>query len=133
MKKFIFLLILGLITTPALALESGSVDVRVTINKEPYIGDFLPADGYTIEEGDTLEISVDAADPNESDILQYQFTVNGVVKQPWNSESSFSYTLEDGDIGLNRITVEVTDGLETVQTQEVEIYVFRKPIAPPQL
>ncbi len=125
MKKIIITIIMVLIATQAAALDTASFNINVTVNKGPNITDFSPSDGYKVTEGDSLEISVNANDPN-NDTLQYQFLINNNIKQPWSNNSSFNYTLGQNDIGLNNIRVEVTDGLETVQTEEVEIYVFRK-------
>ena len=126
MQRFVLSIIMVfLISAQAFALDAVTVDIKVTVNQQPGIGSFLPGDGYIISEGDILEIMVNAADPN-NDVLQYRYLVNDVVKNTWSAEAMFSYTLTDSDIGLNRIKAEVTDGIETVQTQQVEIYVFRK-------
>ncbi len=125
MKKFILILTLLFIAAQAMALDSGSFEITVTINKAPTIEGFTPIDGHRITEDDLLEISVIADDLN-NDTLQYQFYVNGVIKQAWTADSLFSYTLTGDDIGLNSIKAEVKDNIEIVQTGEVEIYVFRK-------
>lgn len=131
MKNIILILISILIASSALALDDGSFSIKVTINKGPSIDSFEPEDGYRIREGDRLDISVTATDPN-NDALQYQFIINGIIKRPWNRESSYSYTLTQDDIGINRIKAEVTDGMETIQTEEVEIFVFRKSLELPE-
>jgi len=125
MKKIIITIIMILIAAQASALDTASFNINVTINKGPNILDFSPSDGYKITEESTLEISVSANDPN-NDILQYQFLINNDIKQPWTNNSSFNYTLGQDDIGLNNIRVKITDGIEIVQTEEIEIYVFRK-------
>jgi len=132
MKRFLHIIILILISTRALAFDNGTVEIRVTINKPPLIDrdNFKPSNGSTMIEGETLEISVEATDPN-NDILQYQFIVNDKVKQPWSADPTYNYILKASDTGINNIKVEVTDGIET-KDQEVEIYIFRSPIAPPQ-
>ena len=126
MKIAIILIILLLvITRPLQAFDpDGSVEIKVVINKGPNVESFLPNDGDTIVEGDTLTISVTANDPN-SDTLEYQFYINGVVKEPWTQSSTFSYTLTETDIGLNTIKAEIRDSLETIETDTVEIFVFR--------
>jgi hypothetical protein len=114
-----------------LALDTATIEVRISINQPPVVGEFSPADGHTITEGDTLNISVAATDPNAGDVLQYRYYINGTVKEDWTAEPSYNYALTAADAGLNRIKAEITDGQKTVQTQEVEIYVFRKsPILP---
>jgi len=125
MKKLIFILTMLLLCQQALALDSVTVDIRVTVQHPPDIGGFMPADGTVTTEGDTLLISVTATDPNINDALQYQYYINGEVKAPWSAENTFSYKLTVGDVGLNTIKAEVTDTKETVATQEVEIFVFR--------
>ena len=114
-----------LLCQQAFALDSVTVDIKVTIQHPPNIGDFLPADGSVITEGDTLQLSVTATDPNSNDILQYQYYINDEVKEPWTTDNTFSYMITGEDVGLNTIKAEVTDGKETIQTQEVEIFVFR--------
>lgn len=125
MKRLTMILIALFLCTQAFALEVETFNINITVNKPPTIEGLLPEDGFVITEGDTVEISVVATDPND-DMLQYQFLVNGAIKRPWDSEPLFSYTLGSDDIGLNKISVEVTDSLETVQTEEVEIWVFRR-------
>ncbi|MBL7157324.1 MAG: hypothetical protein ISS92_04065 [Candidatus Omnitrophica bacterium] len=129
MKKllYIFIFLLISISTQTLALDSGSVDIKVVINKAPNIESFQPDDGYRIIEGDMLQISVIANDPN-NDILQYRFIIKGIIKRPWSNEASFNYVLTGDDIGLNNIKAEVTDAIDIIQTEEIEIYVFRRPL-----
>jgi len=129
-KRILPILILMLVTSRALALDKGSFEIRVTINKAPAVESFLPRDGSAINEGDTLEISVSANDPN-NDVLKYRFFINGIVKRDWGASPAFSCLLGNGDIGLNRISAEVTDGIETITTEEAEVYVFRKSLALP--
>ena len=102
----------------------GSIEIKVVINKGPVVQGLLPNDGDTVVEGDTLEISVTANDPN-NEALEYQFFINDIIKQPWTQNSTFSYTLTGSDIGLNTIRAKVRDSLEVVQTDTVEIFVFR--------
>ena len=128
MKKIIAIwVLLFVLSAQALALDQKTIVIKVTINKAPEIGTFVPGDGYVITESDTLEISIDASDAN-NDTLKYQYYINGSIKEPWSTESSYSYALTKDDIGSNKIKAEVTDGLETVSTEEVEVYVFRKSL-----
>ena len=131
MKKIAIILILAIAATPAFGLNPASVNIKVTINKNPGIDSFVPADGLMINKGDTLTISVTASDPN-NDVLEYRFLVNGSIKQDWSTASSISYVLDETDIGLNKIQANVKDALVTVSTDEIEIYVCRSTVALPQ-
>jgi len=115
---FIFL------TAPALALDEDFFEIKVTINKVPSLSNFYPADGDTVTEGDTLNIGVEADDPND-DSLEYKFYINGEVERDWGLIPTFTYTLTSDEIGLNTIRAEITDGMEVIETDEIEIYVFR--------
>jgi len=132
MKKLILVLTMILLSVQALALESETFVIGITINQKPVIASFAPADGHVIIQGDTLQISVTASDPNAGNVLEYQFIINDVVRKTWGNDSQFSFPLEESDTGLNSIKVEVTDGLQTVETEEVEIYVFRQSPDLPQ-
>jgi len=130
MKKFILILTLLFITVQALALDSGLFEIRVTINRPPEITNFTPEDGSALTVGDELEITVVATDPNDN-IQEYVFYIRNEtsdVVDSWTSEVNLiNHTLAEGNIGLNSIWAEVTDDCdETVQTGEVEIFVFRK-------
>lgn len=131
MKKYIFILIIILLCAQASALDSKTVAIQITINKPPSIGTFTPVDGNVVSEGDTLEISVTATDPN-NDILQYRFFVNGAIKRDWGTASSFNYVLGTNDVGLNKIKAQITDNMLTVETDEVEVYAFRNTVETPQ-
>lgn len=133
MKKTLLLVAMLFLCAQAVALDSKTVTIEVKVNQPPVIDgeNSYPKDGYVINEGGTLQISVTADDAN-NDILQYRFFINDVVKRDWGTTSTFDYTPEASDIGLNTIKAEVRDGIITVQTDEVEIYIFRSTVEVPQ-
>lgn len=132
MKKTILVLAIVLMAAQTYALETGLFKVSFMVNRPPLIEGVEPADGGVITEGDTLEISVDASDANE-DLLQYQYLINGAVKEDWTTDNTHSYTLTADDVGKNSITVRVKDPLTTVEcSPPVEIYVFRASPAVPE-
>lgn len=135
MKKLIFVLVGLLCASQALALDSESIRIRITINQEPVVTGLAPKDGSVVTEGDTLVISVEAQDPNTQDVLQYQYWIKDQVKQDWTTSNTFSYVPTSNDLGSNRIKVKVTDGKKTIEVpqppQEVEIYVFRSTVNVP--
>jgi len=131
MKKIIKIIILSLlICARASAGPEEPVSITITINKPPSIDDFTPVDGHVVSEGDTIQISVTASDPN-NDILEYRFTVNGIVKRDWGTSDTYSYVLGPSDVGLNSIKAEVRDTSVTIETGTAEVYVFANvPILP---
>ncbi|MBL7069622.1 MAG: hypothetical protein ISS34_07175 [Candidatus Omnitrophica bacterium] len=133
MRRLAIILIVTLLLCPrAFAINPTTVNISVAVNQKPEIIASQPADGFIITEGMTLEISVTADDDNISDTLMYQYYINGAVEQDWTENSTFPYKLENKDIGLNSIYVKVTDGVETVPTDTVEIYVFRSSPSLPE-
>ena len=131
MKKFIIISIATLLCLQAFALDNKKVTITITINRPPSVGDVQPKDGDVVNEGDTLTVSITASDPNQ-DTLLYRFLINNVVKQDWQSGSTWEYQFSSGDIGLNKVKAEVTDGMRTTASDEVEIYVFRGAVTLPQ-
>lgn len=132
MKKTVFTIIISLLLCArALAVNPAALEIEVTVKQPPAIGGFLPADGTVITENDTLNIAVTATDPNTGDVLQYRYFINNQVRQDWTTDNNHSHALSTSDLGLNTIKAQVTDGTETVTTEEVEIFVFRKLPATP--
>lgn len=133
MKKTIIttIIISLLLCARALAVNPAALEIEVTVKQPPAIGGFLPADGTVITENDTLNIAVTATDPNTGDVLQYRYFINNQVRQDWTTDNNHSHALSTSDLGLNTIKAQVTDGTETVTTEEVEIFVFRKLPATP--
>lgn len=135
MRKLSFaiavLMFVASLSTPCHALNPVKVDIKVTINKPPSVTNIAPIDGSVVNDGDTLVVTITASDPNQ-DSLSYRFFINGAVKQDWQSGSSWSYQFGSGDIGLNKVKAEVTDGMRTTTSDEVEVYVFRGAVNLPQ-
>lgn len=132
MKKALLLITMLLLCAQALALDTETITIEIKVNQPPIVDpdNSYPQDGYVINEGATLQISVVATDAN-NDMLEYQFLVNDVVERGWGAASVFDYVLDAGDTGLKRIKAGVRDGMVTVQTDEVEVYVFRGTVAVP--
>jgi hypothetical protein len=125
LKTVILIIAAFILSSQAFALDTASINIKITVNQPPGVEEISPKDGYAIIQGSTLNITVTAYDPNSQDILQYQYYINGALKRDWTKEPSFNYILNAEDIGLNKIKVKVTDGIETIETEEAEIYVFR--------
>lgn len=131
MKKLIIISIAVLLCLQAFALDKKTVTITITINRPPGVTGIAPDDGDVVNEGDELTVSITASDPNQ-DTLLYRFLINNVVKQDWQSGSFWNYKFTANDIGLNKIRAEVTDGMRTTASDEVEVYVFRSAVGLPQ-
>ncbi len=90
----------------------------------PEITSITPVSGSTFYEIDAVTAS---AVVNGTAPLEYQFSVDGVVKQAWSSTANYTWSATRG---LHTIKIEVrnTAGQDT---EEAGIFVFRKPILPP--
>lgn len=110
--------------------EWGVSDGLYANSSVPAISAFSPADASKFLHGDTLTLAVTASDA-DGDALEYQFSSNSLIKQPWSSLASHGWLTTAGDIGLKTIRVDVRDNHGGSAQREQEIYVFRKPVSPP--
>lgn len=99
----------------------------IKVNRQPAISVFKPANYSSFEEGNIVVANIEASDP-DSDPLQYQFSINGIVKRLWSASSQFTWTLALTDLGAKTIKGEVKDDKGLNVKAESEIFIFRKPI-----
>ena len=96
----------------------------------PTIIDIQPPDtsaGYT---QDNVDFSVIAQDA-DGDSLLYQFSVDAQIIQSWQGSSNFNWSTQGVNSGAHTITTEVSDGNGGNAAQDVDMWLFRKPPAPP--
>ena len=99
-------------------------------NQPPVITSVAPIAGSKYYEQDPVTVTVVASDPN-GDALQYQYKVNGVIKQAWTGSSTYSLTTADRNYGEKVIDVEVKDAPGAVTASQTKIFFFHKPKEPP--
>jgi hypothetical protein len=93
----------------------------------PEITGISPSDGTTFYGNDTILISSTVNDTDPSP-LEYQFSIDGIIKQPWSSQASFIWT--QGSSGSHNLKIEVRDA-GGQDSEEAENFIFRKPLSPP--
>jgi len=108
--------------------EIGTSD-SITVNTSPVIVDIYPSEHSSFIEGDIIDISLTASD---EDILEYQISIGGEIKQVWSISSTYQWQTQVGDHGYHTIKAEARDNKLGFDEKEVEIHVFRKPIYLPQ-
>jgi len=113
----------------AIGNQSSPVEFAIVLDTTPtQITGVTPVDGSSFYEDDTISIfpTVNDQDPSP---LEYQFLIDGIIKQAWSNSSSYGWTPSSQDIGVCNIKVQVRDtgGEDTIET---EVYVFRKPLLP---
>lgn len=94
----------------------------------PQIKNITPQDGSTFYEDGTILISVVVNDIDPSP-LEYQFSIDGIIKQTWSDKSDYSWSTTETDKGSHNINIEVRD-IGGGDTKQIEIYILRKPIEP---
>ena len=99
-------------------------------NQAPVIASVTPAVGSKYYEQDPVTVTVAASDPN-GDALQYQYKVNGVIKQAWTSSSTYSLATADRNYGEKVIDVEVKDAPGAITSSQTKIFFLHKPKEPP--
>lgn len=100
-------------------------------NTTPEISQFTPLDRSMFTEADTLKIEITAKD-SDGNVLEYQYLVDGQVKQSWTSSASYNWQTQNGDFGEHKIKVQVRDDIGAMsESPERKIFIFRKPIGPP--
>jgi hypothetical protein len=97
---------------------------------QPVITAVTPPDGTSIEYGETLSLGVEATNPNQA-TLQYQFSVNGDVKQSWATTDTFNVSPYISVSGLYAVFIEVREVGGSTVSGTYEYYVFRNPIDTP--
>lgn len=95
----------------------------------PILGVVTPADGTTYTEGDLVRVSVPAVDA-DGDTLQYQFLLDGFVKQAWGSSSIWTWNTA-GILREHQITIQVRDPYARQAEQILKLFGYRKTKATP--
>lgn len=108
----------------------GSSDGIKVNQHPPVINTVTPADATGFYSEDLITLSAEANDPDKDD-LQYQFSVDGEIKQPWNASPTYNWSSLASNAGLHTIKTEVTDGKGGTASQSAEVYIFLKPIGLP--
>jgi hypothetical protein len=111
------------------ANESEVYHSSITYLRPLKITDITPADGASFYESDIVSISP-TLNTTDTSSLEYQFSIDGVIRQAWSTLSSYSWTPTSQDKGSHNIKVEVRD-ISGQDTRDVEVYIFRKPLSPP--
>ncbi|WP_292465077.1 putative Ig domain-containing protein [Methanolobus sp.] len=99
--------------------DTANAAITVTsLNRAPVITLFEPASGSEFEEGQVIDISVVAEDP-EGESLSYSLTINGVQV---SSSASYQWVTDYSCAGTHTIGVTVSDGnSQASQTHTVTI------------
>ncbi|MDP2906084.1 MAG: discoidin domain-containing protein [Candidatus Omnitrophota bacterium] len=90
----------------------------------PRIISFIPQDGAGFNEVEVVSISATVA--NDASAVEYQFSIDGAVKQIWSKNPIYKWTAQPGRHAI-KVEVRNSKGNDSKQT---EVYVYRKPIAP---
>ena len=107
----------------------GSSDGITILNQSPEIISFTPQDNATFTQGDSIEISVQAQDPN-SEVLEYRYLVNGQVLQDWTAQAAYTWQTQPQDVKFQEINIEVRDQHGAVVSGQSNIFIFREPPQP---
>ena len=98
----------------------------IIVDKNPPVITALnPPNNSSAIQADKIPVSVTASDP-DGDSLKYQFSIDGVVQQPWSSGSSWSWDTTPVTSGWHTVRVEVKDIAQT-QSKECRVFILRRP------
>jgi hypothetical protein len=78
--------------------------------------------------GDSIEISANVNDVDPSP-LEYQFSIDGQVVQPWSATTSYNWATNTAGIGKHEIQVEVKDAGGS-DSEAIPVYILRRPVWP---
>jgi len=95
----------------------------------PDLTDIDPVSGSFVYVNTSVLIS-SIVDNLDGDPVEYQFWVNGIIKQYWDALDTYSWHAQGSDMGLAEIKVEVRDD-DGVDFGESRIYVVHPLIGPP--
>lgn len=105
-----------------------NLSLIVTKGEPPLITSITPTNTTTFYTQDIINISVTA----QSNIpLEYKYQSNGQILQDWTSSSTYNWQTNQTNKGINNITVYIRDGYQREISKETEIYLYIKPIGPP--
>ncbi|MDP2905075.1 MAG: hypothetical protein Q8O22_02070, partial [Candidatus Omnitrophota bacterium] len=91
----------------------------------PRIISLIPLDGAGFNEVEVVSIS--ATGTNDASAVEYQFSIDGAVKQAWSKDPVYKWT---GQAGRHTIKIEVKNSKGN-DSKQAEVYVYRKPVSPP--
>jgi len=91
----------------------------------PRIISFIPQDGAGFNEVEV--VSVSATVTNDVSAVEYQFSIDGTVKQAWSKDPVYKWTAQAGQ---HTIKIEVKNSKGN-DSKQAEVYVYRKPVSPP--
>ena len=95
----------------------------------PDVTGINPNDGSFSYANTTIMLSPVCNNPNGY-VFQYQFTVKGVIKQPWSNVGTYSWVTTQADAGSADVEVEVSDQYGT-NYRTGAIYLVQQPVSPP--
>ena len=97
------------------------------VEPPPKITSVTPTEGATFYESGSIIISSTLSSTGSSP-LEYQFSIDGIIKQAWSAQANYTWA---ATACSHKIKTEVRN-ISGQDGKEAEIYVFRKPIPPPQ-
>jgi hypothetical protein len=95
----------------------------------PTINSVSPQASPSLYAGDTLTVGVSVTDTDPSP-LEYQFSVDGVVKQVWSTSQTYAWVTTSAMAGRHTSTVEVRDAGGAVASSQT-LYLYARPPMPP--
>jgi len=104
--------------------------IIVILGSFPSIVSFVPQDGARFYEGEVIELEVQAVDL-DGGTIEYQFMLDGSVKQSWSTISTYNWNTSQGDSGKHTLRVETRDSYGGKTMLDSEVYIYVEPIAFP--
>jgi len=95
----------------------------------PAISEVVSPANRKYNENDSVTIRPDASDA-DGDALEYQFSVDGAVKQSWGPASEYSLEESDRHFGKRTIDVSVRDNYGGETTASGSLYFYKKALEP---
>lgn len=104
--------------------NSGYSDgIRVIRNNPPQISSITPVNASEFLSGASILITISASDP-DSDLLQYQFSIAGTIKQAYSSSNIYTWQTSEADIGADQVLCQVKDSKGAVISQSLTYYLM---------
>ncbi len=104
-------------------IKNGTCNILPSANHSPEITQVSPGDGATFLTGAKITFQITATD-QDSDPLEYQFSVGGSVKQAWSNKNIFVWQTAQPDTGSIGITCEVRDNQTAPVSRTLSIYLI---------
>lgn len=99
----------------------------IPANNPPQITSITPLTGSEFLSRASIQITVVASDL-DGDLLQYQFSIAGQIKQPWSSSNTYTWQTYEADVGSNEISCEVKDSKGAATSQNISYSVINPTI-----